>query len=155
MRKQAILLALLACTLILMTSCAGDAPVATPPPEAQATQPVDHPTAPPEATQDPAVAEKLAQLHAQGRLDNIHGEYDPGVPLMFTPAALAGYDGKDGFPAYIAANGFVYDVSDAPQWKDGEHEDGYLAGTDISNQLSRADLEALLKGLPEIGILHQ
>ncbi|WP_290068715.1 cytochrome b5 domain-containing protein, partial [Lactobacillus intestinalis] len=45
----------------------------------------------------------------------------------FTLEELKKYNGKNGNPAYIAVNGKVYDVTNNPHWKNGEHH-GYEAG---------------------------
>lgn len=37
----------------------------------------------------------------------------------FTLSQLAVYNGNNGSDAYIAVNGIVYDVTDAPEWSNG------------------------------------
>lgn len=44
-------------------------------------------------------------------------------------AELAAADGLEGRPGWVAVNGIVYDVSDSPGWKDGQHK-GAHAGRD-------------------------
>ncbi len=53
---------------------------------------------------------------------------------LFTLEELATYNGKDGNKAYVAYEGYVYDVSDLRQWSSGSHG-GYTAGTDITEAL--------------------
>lgn len=53
----------------------------------------------------------------------------------FTLAELAQYDGLDGRPAYVAADGVVYDVSALPQWRTGTHG-GVKAGQDVTQALN-------------------
>ncbi len=74
--------------------------------------------------------------------------------LVLTLEELAKYDGKDGNPAYIAIDGVVYDVTDVPQWKDGEHN-GYSAGQDLTDEIKNISPHGLskLKGLPVVGKL--
>lgn len=69
----------------------------------------------------------------------------------FTAEQLAAFDGRDGHPAYIACNGLVYDVTNAPRWQGGHHH-GNLAGHDITPALKRSmHGAAVLKDLPMVG----
>ncbi|HWR23016.1 MAG TPA: cytochrome b5 domain-containing protein [Feifaniaceae bacterium] len=54
-----------------------------------------------------------------------------GTRRVFTPEELALYNGTNGFPSYVAVNGIVYDVSNAPIWQTGTHF-GLRAGQDLS-----------------------
>ena len=67
---------------------------------------------------------------------------------------LAEFNGKDGNPAYIAIDGVIYDVSDVPQWKDGEHN-GFSAGNDLTEEIKTISPHGVskLKGLPIVGTL--
>lgn len=60
------------------------------------------------------------------------GPYDPY--LYLTLLELAGYDGQDGKPAYIAVDGVIYDVSDSSRWTDGSHN-GFTAGADLTDEI--------------------
>lgn len=74
---------------------------------------------------------------------------------VFTLEELAQYNGKNGNPAYVAIDGVVYDVSNVPQWKDGEHN-GMQAGNDLTEQintLSPHGIKVLTK-LPVVGTLE-
>ena len=55
----------------------------------------------------------------------------------FTLDELSEYDGKNGNKAYVAYEGIVYEVTDVPQWKEGEHF-GNVAGTDVTEAISKA-----------------
>ncbi len=71
----------------------------------------------------------------------------------FTIQELAENDGKNGMPAYIAYDGYVYDVSDHPKWQSGSHG-GQMAGTDITNAIKSAPHGASkIDGLTKVGIL--
>lgn len=74
--------------------------------------------------------------------------------LELTVEELAQYNGKDGNPAYIAVDGVIYDVSDVPQWKDGEHN-GFSAGNDLTEEIKTISPHGVskLKGLPVVGAL--
>ena len=54
--------------------------------------------------------------------------------LELTLDELAKYNGKDGQPAYIAVDGIIYDVTNSPKWKNGEHN-GFKAGNDLTNEI--------------------
>ena len=56
----------------------------------------------------------------------------------FTEAELRWYDGTKGRPVYIACSGIVYDVSDAPLWRTGMHQDMHYAGLDLTRSLREA-----------------
>jgi predicted heme/steroid binding protein len=51
---------------------------------------------------------------------------------------LARYDGQRGFPALIAYNGQVYDVSTSFLWKNGQHQVLHSAGMDLTDCLGQA-----------------
>ena len=74
--------------------------------------------------------------------------------LQLTLAQLAEFDGKDGRPAYIAVDGIIYDVSDARQWSNGDHN-GFEAGQDLTDPLNNKSPHGAskLKNVPVIGIL--
>lgn len=61
---------------------------------------------------------------------------EPALPAqgsrrVFTPKELALYNGTNGYPSYVAVNGIVYNVSNAPIWQTGTHF-GLHAGQDLS-----------------------
>lgn len=60
----------------------------------------------------------------------------------FTEAELRNYDGTKGRPIYIAYGGMVYDVSDAPLWRTGMHQDMHYAGLDLTRSLRKAPHDA-------------
>ncbi len=71
----------------------------------------------------------------------------------FTVQELAQYNGKNGMNAYIAYDGYVYDVTDHPKWKEGSHG-GQMAGTDITSAIKRAPHGASkIDGLTKVGKL--
>jgi predicted heme/steroid binding protein len=55
----------------------------------------------------------------------------------FTKEELKKYDGKNGSPAYIAVNGKVYDVTNAPRWNTGMHN-GVTAGNDLTEEMKNS-----------------
>jgi predicted heme/steroid binding protein len=57
---------------------------------------------------------------------------------VFTEVELRQYDGSKGKPVYIACDGIVYDVSDAPLWRTGMHQDMHYAGLDLTRSLRKA-----------------
>ena len=74
--------------------------------------------------------------------------------LVLTLDELAQYNGKDGNPAYIAVDGVIYDVTDVPQWKNGEHN-GFSAGNDLTEEIKTISPHGVSKlvGLPVVGKL--
>jgi predicted heme/steroid binding protein len=74
--------------------------------------------------------------------------------LELTADELAQYDGKDGQPAYIAVDGVIYDVTDVPQWRNGDHN-GFTAGKDLTEEIKTISPHGVskLKGLPVVGKL--
>ncbi|TXI93800.1 MAG: hypothetical protein E6Q33_02215 [Neisseriales bacterium] len=61
----------------------------------------------------------------------------PQLPTM-NAATLKNYDGKDGHKAYVALNGYVYDVSNVSAWKGGKHYKGMVAGTDLTSHIDES-----------------
>ena len=82
-------------------------------------------------------------------------EYQPNK--TFTPQELARfYNGMGGRPAYIAAAGYVFDVTAHPSWRAGSHH-GILAGQDVTDRLLEnhpEGLQMLLENLPVVGRLR-
>lgn len=57
---------------------------------------------------------------------------------VFTETELHHYDGSKGRPVYIACAGIVYDVSHAPLWRSGMHQNMHYAGLDLTRSLRKA-----------------
>lgn len=73
----------------------------------------------------------------------------------FTLAQLSHYNGKNGQPAYIAVNGKVYDVTHAPDWKNGQHH-GILSGQDLTQAIVQSPHgTSVLSAVPIVGQLVQ
>lgn len=81
---------------------------------------------------------------------------------VFTVQELAQYNGKNGSPAYIAANGIVYDVSKSRDFVNGVHKDctECVAGTDVTALMAKSPhqsgkgMEDLNK-LPKVGTMSK
>lgn len=86
--------------------------------------------------------------------------YQSTSQKIFTIEELLKYNGKNGSPAYIAANGVVYDASSSKDFLNGVHKDcpEAIAGTDVTTLMSKSPhqsgkgMEDLNK-LPKIGTL--
>jgi predicted heme/steroid binding protein len=77
-----------------------------------------------------------------------------GTELVLTTEELAQYDGKNGNPAYIAVDGVIYDVTNVPQWKNGDHN-GFTAGRDLTDEIKNISPHGVskLKTVPVVGRL--
>ncbi len=84
----------------------------------------------------------------------VSGTEETGVVL--TLEELSEYDGKNGNPAYIAVDGVIYDVTDIPMWKNGDHN-GFSAGRDLSDEIKNISPHGVSKlgDLPVVGKLEE
>ncbi|MER2600549.1 MAG: cytochrome b5 domain-containing protein [Caldilineales bacterium] len=75
---------------------------------------------------------------------------------VFTEMELRQYDGQRGARAYIAYDGVVYDVTDAPTWRGGMHRDLHYAGLDLTRSLRKAPHDAtVFERVPRVGVLAE
>jgi predicted heme/steroid binding protein len=73
---------------------------------------------------------------------------------IFTEDELRQYDGQNGRPAYIAYDGKVYDVSNAPDWRGGMHKNLHYPGLDLTRSLRKAPHDAtVFRRVPQVGVL--
>ncbi len=74
--------------------------------------------------------------------------------IELTLEELSYYDGKDGKPAYIAVQGFIYDVTDSSFWRNGNHN-GYAAGQDLTDEIINSSPHGIenISRVPKVGIL--
>lgn len=71
-----------------------------------------------------------------------------------TPEQLAGYDGKEGRPAYFAYEGKIYDATASRLWKNGVHVGRHQAGQDLTETLKLAPHGSeKVAQMPEVGVL--
>jgi len=75
--------------------------------------------------------------------------------IEFTLEDLAEFDGLDGRDAYIAVDGFVYDVTESNLWRDGSHQGAVQAGQDLTDELDSISPHGreMLDRVPRIGII--
>jgi predicted heme/steroid binding protein len=76
------------------------------------------------------------------------------TPRVFTAEELKVFNGEGGYPAYVAVQGVVYDVSGLSGWSGGAHY-GLRAGNDLSNEFMscHGGVSEMLRQLPVIGVL--
>jgi predicted heme/steroid binding protein len=67
---------------------------------------------------------------------------DQPSELRLTEMELRQYNGERGRLAYIAYDGVIYDVSDAPNWRGGMHRAMHIAGLDLTRSLRKAPHDA-------------
>lgn len=71
-----------------------------------------------------------------------------------TRQELSQYNGQDGQPAYVAISGTIYNVSDSPLWKEGNHVDAHQAGSDLTTELKSAPhVRSVIERFPVVGSL--
>ncbi len=83
----------------------------------------------------------------------VPGKVSEGTQRL-TPDELQHFDGKEGRPAYVAAQGKIYDLSDSRLWRGGAHVRKHLAGADLTDAIKKAPhgIEKL-EGFPVVGEL--
>jgi predicted heme/steroid binding protein len=101
----------------------------------------------------------LMSIGLYGCTDNNEETFVPVIPteeelIEFTLAELLEFDGRNGKRAYIAVNGFVYDVTDSSFWRNGGHN-GFQAGRDLTDAIINQSPHGLsnLSLVPVIGII--
>ncbi len=57
---------------------------------------------------------------------------------LFGEFELRRYNGERGARVYVAHLGVVYDVTDCPKWRSGEHEQLHFSGQDLTSELPDA-----------------
>ncbi len=73
-----------------------------------------------------------------------------------TRAELAQFNGQNGQPAYVAVGGIIYDVSQSPLWREGNHEGVHQAGCDLTQALKTAPhVAAVVERFPSVGRLEE
>jgi predicted heme/steroid binding protein len=77
-----------------------------------------------------------------------------GAERVFTELELRQYSGERGQPTYIAYQGVVYDVTQAPNWRGGMHRNLHYPGLDLTRSLRKAPHDAsVFQRVPRVGIL--
>jgi predicted heme/steroid binding protein len=72
----------------------------------------------------------------------------------FDRQTLAGFDGRNGKPVYIAHEGKVYDVSGSNLWAGGVHMKRHGAGEDLTEDIGDAPHKKdVLNRFPQVGVL--
>jgi len=74
----------------------------------------------------------------------------------FDAEELAGFNGKNGNPTYIAYDGKVYDVSKSKLWRNGQHMNRHRSGEDLTSDMQAAPHDFnVLERFPQVGILKK
>lgn len=73
-----------------------------------------------------------------------------------TREELAGYDGREGRPAYAAVNGKIYDFTGSKLWTAGNHMQQHQAGKDLTEALRNAPhVRAVIERFPVVSLLEE
>lgn len=101
-----------------------------------------------------ACAQKDEAKAPEGTSPSENVQAPEGEEKEFTLDELAKFNGKDGNKAYVAVDGVVYDVTDVPPWKGGDHN-GYEAGKDLTEEIKTKSPHGIskLQGVPVVGKL--
>lgn len=110
----------------------------------------------------PGMREMLLRFPIVGTMAGAHvtPPKTTAVPQKtFTAAELARYNGQNGQPAYVGADGWVYDVTTSPWWAGGQHSVcklSSMAGHDLTQALNMAprSMRTLLQRFPVVGKLQ-
>jgi predicted heme/steroid binding protein/uncharacterized membrane protein len=74
----------------------------------------------------------------------------------FDAEELAGFNGENGNPIYVAYDGKVYDVSDSKLWRNGQHMKRHRSGSDLTADIQAAPHESdVLEKYPQVGTLKK
>ena len=74
----------------------------------------------------------------------------------FDADELAGFNGENGNPTYIAYDGKVYDVSESKLWRKGQHMNRHRSGDDLTSDMQAAPHDFnVLKRFPQVGIFKK
>jgi predicted heme/steroid binding protein len=96
---------------------------------------------------------KAEEMPPQNPEDTLQEINEVDTTRAITRDELAMSDGKNGNPAYVAINGFVYDVTNSPVWAAGTHF-GLSAGRDLTEEFAACHIsESTLEKLPVVGFL--
>ncbi len=97
----------------------------------------------------------LAACNGDDDLNRREDENDEIELREFTLEELAQYDGEDGRDAYVAVDGYVYDMTDSAQWQEGMHQGRVQAGQDLTDEIDNESPHgrANLDRVPKIGII--
>ena len=71
-----------------------------------------------------------------------------------TSEELAGFDGKEGRPVYVAFQGRVYDVTQSRLWSTGTHMKRHPSGKELTGEIAAAPHgPEVLDRYPQVGTL--
>ncbi|MEA4932865.1 MAG: cytochrome b5 domain-containing protein [Lawsonibacter sp.] len=91
----------------------------------------------------------------QGLQNSENADSPQSGAKAFTREELAGYNGRNGSPAYVAVNGTVYDVTRNAAWGGATHF-GLAAGTDVTSQFAACHAgQPILSKLKVVGTMTE
>lgn len=87
------------------------------------------------------------------KMERAEADETDRLERVFTIEELSRYNGKNGYPAYVAVNGAVYDVGDVAAWGGATHF-GLTAGEDVTKAfMSCHGNQNFLDALPVVGVV--
>lgn len=142
MKKSIVFLALLLATALLVAGCAQKAPAPTASPAPTEVPATEAPATEAPATEAPVTTDVPAEPQ------------DATQGIQLTLEELSRFNGKEGQRAYVAVDGIIYDVSDSPAWKSGDHN-GFEAGNDLTDAIKNTSPHGIakLQNVVEVGKL--
>ncbi len=151
-KRSGALLAVFTASILLLAACT--TPAVTPAPATAApTESAAPATTAPEATDGTTAPEASATDGTTAPDASTTAPEDK----VFTTEELATYNGQNGNPAYVAVDGVVYDVTDVPEWKGGDHWGRFTAGKDLTDEIKKQSPHGVgkLEGVPVVGTLEK
>ena len=154
-KRSGALLAVFTASILLLAACT--TPAVTPAPATTApTESAAPATATPEATDETTTPEASATDGTAAPDASAEASTAP-EDKVFTTEELAMYNGQNGNPAYVAVDGVVYDVTDVPEWRGGDHWGRFTAGKDLTEEIKKQSPHGVgkLEGVPVVGTLEK
>jgi predicted heme/steroid binding protein len=149
---KTLMMVLLALALVACAETTSDvAPppvVETPAPTAPVEPPVEESAPEPEPEPEPEAP--VVDEPVEEETPVVEEPEEEAELEVFTKESLAAFNGLNGSRAYVAVDGVVYDVTDSPRWRGGNHN-GIQAGQDLTFTFNQQHGDNRLSSFPIVG----